>query len=612
MKLIRTEDAAGQVLCHDITQIIPGEFKGARFKKGHIIQPEDIPVLLSIGKENLYVWEKKPGILHEDEAAALLYKAAAGQNIHGTEPREGKIELIADCDGLLKIDRRALLAVNSTPQMMIATIHGDLPVKKGAKLAGTRIIPLVIEQEKMEAMQAAAGPKPILNVLPFHQKKFAVITTGSEVFKGRIEDMHDSAQALRGKKLLLVGFTLFSMFFGAGNLIFPPFLGAQAGTALWLAFAGFAVSAIGLPIAGVAAVARAGGLPALAGRVHPRFAQVFAVLVYLSIGPCLAIPRTASTSFEMLTPLVGRSTPGQFIYSLVFFAAAYFVALKPEKLTQRLGRILCPALLVLIVVLFAGCILRPAAPGYGTPAEAYAALPAAQGVLDGYQTMDALAALNFGAVIALNLQAVGITEEAAVRRGTIRAGFIAGGMLLMVYAMLTHIGGISGAAFPGSGTGAAVLTALADGLFGRVGQVLLAAIFVIACFNTCVGLIASVGEYFHELLPRLPYPAIAAFFALVSMLLANIGLANILSLSVPVLNAIYPIAIVLIVVEFLPGRFQRTSVWRLSILFTAIQSIPAALPFGPLSTLMNALPLSSLGFGWLLPALIGIGAGLLM
>ena len=440
--------------------------------------------------------------------------------------------------------------------------------------------------------------------------------------------MHDSAQALRGKKLLLVGFTLFSMFFGAGNLIFPPFLGAQAGTALWSAFVGFAVSAIGLPIAGVAAVARAGGLPALAGRVHPRFAQVFAVLVYLSIGPCLAIPRTASTSFEMLTPLVGRSTPGQFIYSLVFFAAAYFVALKPEKLTQRLGRILCPVLLVLIVVLFAGVGRRGRAKqaqvylagvsvddgrrGYGTPAEAYAALPAAQGVLDGYQTMDALAALNFGAVIALNIQAVGITEEAAVRRGTIRAGLIAGGMLLVVYAMLTHIGGISGAAFPGSDTGASVLTALADGLFGRVGQVLLAVIFVIACFNTCVGLIASVGEYFHELLPQFSYPTIAAFFALMSMLLANIGLAGILSLSVPVLNAIYPIAIVLIVVEFLPGRFQRTSVWRLSILFTAIQSIPAALPFGPLSTLMNALPLSSLGFGWLLPALIGIGAGLLI
>ena len=188
MKLIRTVDAAGQVLCHDITQIIPGEYKDARFRKGHVIQPEDIPVLLSIGKENLYVWEKHPGILHEDEAAALLYKAAAGKNIHGTAPKEGKIELIADCDGLLKINRRALMAVNSTPQMMIATIHGDLPVKKGQKLAGTRIIPLVIEQEKMDAMQAAAGAEPILNVLPMQAKKFAVITTGSEVFKGRIED----------------------------------------------------------------------------------------------------------------------------------------------------------------------------------------------------------------------------------------------------------------------------------------------------------------------------------------------------------------------------------------------------------------------------------------
>ena len=126
MKLIRTEDAVGQVLCHDITQISPGQFKGARFRKGHIVQPEDIPVLLSIGKENLYVWEKRPGILHEDEAAALLYKAAAGRNIHGTEPKEGKIELVADCDGLLKIDRAALLAVNRTPQMMIAAIHGEI------------------------------------------------------------------------------------------------------------------------------------------------------------------------------------------------------------------------------------------------------------------------------------------------------------------------------------------------------------------------------------------------------------------------------------------------------------------------------------------------------
>ena len=202
MKLIRTVDAAGQVLCHDITQIIPGEYKDARFRKGHVIQPEDIPVLLSIGKEHLYVWEADENMLHENDAARILCdickntmmdespvkEAAAGKNIHETAQKEGKIELIADCDGLLKINRKALMAVNSTPQMMIATIHGDLPVKKGQKLAGTRIIPLVIEQEKMDAMQAAAGAEPILNVLPMRAKKVGIITTGSEVFKGRIED----------------------------------------------------------------------------------------------------------------------------------------------------------------------------------------------------------------------------------------------------------------------------------------------------------------------------------------------------------------------------------------------------------------------------------------
>ena len=222
---------------------------------------------------------------------------------------------------------------------------------------------------------------------------------------------------LRGKKQLLIGFTLFSMFFGAGNLIFPPYLGAQAGIRLWLAFAGFAVSAIGLPIAGVVAVARAGGLPQLAERVHPRFAQVFSILVYLSIGPCLAIPRTASTSFAMLEPLAGESTALQWGYSLLFFAVAFLVAQHPEKLTQRLGKILCPALLVLILLLFVGCLLHPAAAGYGTPTAAYTALPAVQGILDGYQTMDTLAGLNFGAVIALNIQALGVTEPREVGAG---------------------------------------------------------------------------------------------------------------------------------------------------------------------------------------------------
>ena len=392
-------------------------------------------------------------------------------------------------------------------------------------------------------------------------------------------------QKLNRRSLILVGFTLFSMFFGAGNLIFPPYLGAQAGADAWLAFVGFAVSAIGLPVIGVIAVARAGGLSELAGRVHPRFAQIFALLVYLSIGPCLAI---------------------------VFFAAAFFVALHPEKLTSWLGRILCPTLIVLIFVLFFGCLFHPVAEHYGVPTAAYASLPGLTGILNGYQTMDTLAALNFGAVIALNIRDYGIEDEQQVRRSTIRAGWIAGAMLLLVYAMLTHVGALSGAAWPGGSTGADTLSNIARGLFGPVGQVLLAAIFVIACFNTCVGLIACVGQYFHELLPRIPYPAIAAFFAAASMIISNIGLAGIIRLSTPVLNAIYPVAIVLIVLSFLPKPEKHGAVYRLCIAFTAVQSIAAAFPIPVLSPLLRALPLNALGFGWLMPAAVGLLIGLLL
>ena len=188
MKQIRTEDAVGHVLCHDITQIIKGVTKDAVFRKGHVVRPEDIPVLLSVGKEHLYVWEKDENMLHEDEAADILYKICAGKNMHGSDVKEGKIELISDIDGLLKINRKYLQAVNSLGEMMIASIHGDFPVKKGDKLAGTRIIPLVIEKEKMEAAKAVAGTAPIFEVLPYLHKKVGIVTTGNEVYKGLIQD----------------------------------------------------------------------------------------------------------------------------------------------------------------------------------------------------------------------------------------------------------------------------------------------------------------------------------------------------------------------------------------------------------------------------------------
>lgn len=188
MKLIRTEDAVGSVLCHDITQIIPGVVKDAVFRKGHIVTPEDIPVLLSVGKEHLYVWENQEGMLHENDAAEVLRQVCQGEHMRASEPKEGKIELTADCAGLLKTDREKLNKVNSLGQIVIASRHGNFPVKKGGKIAGMRVVPLVIEEEKMECVKKICGGDPVFRLLPFKKLKTGIVTTGSEVYSGRIED----------------------------------------------------------------------------------------------------------------------------------------------------------------------------------------------------------------------------------------------------------------------------------------------------------------------------------------------------------------------------------------------------------------------------------------
>ena len=188
MKLIKTTDAVGHVLCHDLTQIIKGVTKDAAFRKGHIVTEEDIPVLLSMGKDNLYIWEKTEGMLHENEAAEILYDICKNEHMTPSEVKEGKIELIAAIDGLLKIDTQRLQAINELGEMMIATRHSNFPVKKGDKIAGTRIIPLIISKEKMEQAVALAGDKPLMEILPYQHKKAGVVTTGNEVYHGRIQD----------------------------------------------------------------------------------------------------------------------------------------------------------------------------------------------------------------------------------------------------------------------------------------------------------------------------------------------------------------------------------------------------------------------------------------
>ena len=188
MKLMRTEDAVGQVLCHDITRIIKGVSKGPVFRKGHVIAPEDIPVLKSVGKEHIYIWEKDDTKYHEDEAAGILRDICMGEGMKASEPREGKIELTAEREGLLRVDVAGLNRVNGLGEMMIAARMGGLPVKPGDKLAGTRIIPLVIEKEKMERAREAAGEEPLLQILPFKNMKAGLVTTGNEVYAGLIED----------------------------------------------------------------------------------------------------------------------------------------------------------------------------------------------------------------------------------------------------------------------------------------------------------------------------------------------------------------------------------------------------------------------------------------
>jgi LIVCS family branched-chain amino acid:cation transporter len=424
---------------------------------------------------------------------------------------------------------------------------------------------------------------------------------------------------LSKRNILLVGLTLFSMFFGAGNLIFPPFLGALAGTNTWIAMAGFAVTAIGFPVLGVIAVARSGGLMNLAGRVHPKFAFVFTMLIYLSIGPCLAIPRTASTSFEMtVIPFLGdRFSAGasQLVYSAVFFTIAYLVSLKPDKLTERLGKVLTPCLLTLIVLVFIGCIVKPAG-GYGAPSETYASNPFIKGFLEGYLTMDTMAALNFGIIISLNIRTLGVSEESAVVKDTIKAGLVAGCVLFLVYSSMAHVGAVTGGTFGAGDNGAQTLNQIVRFLYGKLGMVMLAAIFFIACLNTCIGLISSCSKYFNTTFPRISYRLWAFIFAAVSLVISNVGLNKILEISVPILNAIYPAAIVLIILAFVfKDGVRWKMLYRSTILLTGIVSVALSLEqvgITGLHTVLSSLPFYEVSLGWIGPAALGLLIGLVL
>ena len=423
-------------------------------------------------------------------------------------------------------------------------------------------------------------------------------------------------QKLTRKEQLLVGLTLFSMFFGAGNLIFPPYLGQEAGTATWTAMTGFMLSAVCLPILGVVAVAKAGGLTTLADRVHPKFSLIFTLLAYLAIGPCLAIPRTASTSFAMaVVPFVNADAPlevYQLIYSIGFFAVALLIAMKPEKLTDKLGKILCPTLLILIGVVSFGCVFLHEG-GYGAVQSKYAESALAVGFIDGYQTMDTIAALVFGLVIAMNINEKGVTEEGEVMRSLAKAGVIAGAILIAVYAALGHVGALAGGGFhlEGNTNGAQTLTAIVGELYGSLGTVILAGIFVLACMNTCVGLLCSVSEYFYTLIPSIGYRKWLLIFAGFSMVISNAGLDMILKISVPVLSAIYPVCMVLILLALLQKHLGHLDfVYPVTVGVTTVVSLlDVAASQGWIPAVVSFLPLHSAGLVWVVPSILAIIIG---
>lgn len=435
--------------------------------------------------------------------------------------------------------------------------------------------------------------------------------------------------SLNTKQRFLIGLTLFSMFFGAGNLIFPPFLGALAGEATFTAMTGFALTAVCFPVLAVIVVARTGGLDALANRVHPSFAFLFTLLIYLSIGPCLAIPRTASTSFEMaIKPfftgegaMVGTflgmplDIAAQAVYSVLFFALAYFIALNPEKLTQRLGKVMSPTLIALIVILFVSCLVKPLG-GYGSVLPPYDVNAFTRGFVEGYQTLDTIAALNFGLIIALNIQAMGVKSTNGVVAETIKAGLIAGVLLIIIYIAMAHVGATASGAGIMTENGAQTLTAVADRQFGAIGLVILGAIFFLACLNVCVGLLSCCSNYFKNTFPILSYRGWLTVFALCSVVVSNAGLTMILKLSIPVLLAIYPVAIVLIVLGLVhPWIARFPMIYPVSIVLTGLTGIVSALlqvgvPLPQFKAFIDTLPLADVGLEWIAPAAIGAVIGM--
>ena len=431
------------------------------------------------------------------------------------------------------------------------------------------------------------------------------------------------------RQLITVATMLFGLFFGAGNLIFPASMGQLAGSNLWWASAGFLITGVGLPLLGVAAlgISREEGLLELSSRVGKGYGLFFTCLLYLTIGPFFAIPRCATVSYtvgiQQLLPQGGAAALA--VFSLLFFGAVLFFSLRPGEILTWVGKVLTPLFLCFLAVLVLRALSAPMASVADIPpAGSYRDAAFSTGLLEGYNTMDALASLAFGIIVVNAIRSLGVREPGAVARDTVRAGVFSSLLMAVIYLLVTVVGAQSRGQLEISANGGEALAQIAGHYFGSAGAVILAATVTIACLKTAVGLVTSCSETFVKIFPGGPsYRVWAVTFSLVSFLIANLGLNTILTYSTPVLMFLYPLSIVLILLTLgdrLFGNHPAVLRWTIgctmvAAVFDLLRTLPtqaqAALHLEPVVALAETwLPLCKQGFGWVCPAVLGLVIGL--
>ena len=416
-------------------------------------------------------------------------------------------------------------------------------------------------------------------------------------------------KTLKTRDIVALGFMTFALFLGAGNIIFPPSVGLAAGEFQWSAALGFLLTGVGLPLLGIVALARVGGgLDTLTSPIGKIAGTLMGLSIYLTIGPFFATPRTATVSFEVgMAPFTGNTPEALMWFTIGYFALVMVLSLFPGKLMDNIGKIITPALIVVLAILGGAAFIAPAG-DITTPAEAYnsAGAALAQGFLMGYQTMDALASLVFGIVIVAAIKTAGVTDTKLHTRYTIYAGIIAAVGLGLVYVSLIYLGGMSGTVVPADASGVQILTTYVNNVFGTSGIILLAAVILLACLTTGVGLVSACSAYFSELL-GVKYRTVVIIMSVFSTVVANQGLAQLIAVAVPVLVCIYPVAIALIALGLLSSLWKHKArvfipVMIVALVFGIVDAIKAIGWNTP--AFFDSLPGSDMGLGWVLPVVI--------